>query len=218
MVGYMTTHNPNLSSYSKNEERWNAITHGLGAVASAIATLCLLSTIPFSEKVKWVSIAVYGVSLVTLFSASTLYHSLFIAGARRWLKTFDHCAIYLLIAGTYTPFLLIGLNTSLALALMWVIWLVALLGVLFKLRFVDRYKRLSVGLYLLMGWLSLIAIYQMWLMLPLTSLILLAAGGLTYSLGVLFYVAKTLPYHHAIWHLFVLGGASCHFIAVAHLL
>ncbi len=214
----MTTHNPILSSYSKNEERWNAITHALGAVASAIATLCLLSAIPFSEKVKWVSIAVYGVSLVTLFTASTLYHSLFIAGARRWLKILDHCAIYLLIAGTYTPFLLIGLNTSLALTLMWVIWLVALLGVLFKLRFVDRYKRLSVGLYLLMGWLSLIAIYQMWLMLPLTSLILLAAGGVTYSLGVFFYVAKTLPYHHAIWHLFVLGGASCHFIAVAHLL
>ncbi|MDP5255651.1 MULTISPECIES: hemolysin III family protein [unclassified Vibrio] len=214
----MNTHNDALSSYSKNEERLNAITHALGAMASLIATLFLLSHIPPSEELTLMSIAVYGASLVTLFTASTLYHSIFIARARRWLKVFDHCAIYLLIAGTYTPFLLIGLGTPLAMGLIWVIWFVALIGVLFKLRFVGRYKRFSVALYLLMGWLSLIAIYQMWLLLPLASLVLLAAGGVTYTLGVGFYLAKTLPYHHAIWHVFVLGGATCHFIAVAYLL
>ncbi|MGL5499569.1 MAG: PAQR family membrane homeostasis protein TrhA, partial [Plesiomonas shigelloides] len=140
--------------------------------------------------------------------------AILIPKARRWLKTFDHCAIYLLIAGTYTPFLLVALDTPLATGLMVVIWALAAVGIVFKLFFVHRFQILSVSTYLLMGWLSLVVIYQLAISLPLGGLVLLAAGGALYSLGVIFYLAKRLPFSHAIWHLFVLGGAVCHFLAI----
>ena len=131
-----------------------------------------------------------------------------------WLKKFDHCAIYLLIAGTYTPFLLVALDTPLAQGLMVVIWGLALAGVVFKLIFINRFKKVSLFTYLMLGWLSLVVIYQLYLHLDGTGLLLLGLGGLIYSLGVIFYVAKRIPYNHAIWHLFVLGGSLCHFMAI----
>ncbi|MGL5187964.1 MAG: PAQR family membrane homeostasis protein TrhA, partial [Plesiomonas shigelloides] len=127
---------------------------------------------------------------------------------------FDHCAIYLLIAGTYTPFLLVALDTPLATGLMVVIWALAAVGIVFKLFFVHRFQILSVSTYLLMGWLSLVVIYQLAISLQLGGLVLLAAGGALYSLGVIVYLAKRLPVSHAIWHLFVLVGAVCHFLAI----
>ncbi len=161
-----------------------------------------------------VSYSLYGGSLVLLYLASTLYHSMAEGKARRWCKVFDHCAIYLLIAGTYTPFLLVALDTPLARGLMVVIWGLALAGVVFKLIFINRFKKLSLFTYLMLGWLSLVVIYQLYIHLAGEGLLLLAAGGLVYSLGVIFYVAKRIPYNHAIWHLFVLGGSICHFMAI----
>jgi len=160
------------------------------------------------------SYGVYGASLVLLYLASTLYHSVSSVAARRWSKLFDHCAIYLLIAGTYTPFLLVALDTPLAQGLMVVIWGLALAGVVFKLIFINRFKKVSLFTYLMLGWLSLVVIYQLYLHLDGTGLLLLGLGGLIYSLGVIFYVAKRIPYNHAIWHLFVLGGSLCHFMAI----
>ena len=133
---------------------------------------------------------------------------------KMWLKKFDHCAIYLLIAGTYTPFLLVGLDSPLARGLMIVIWSLALLGILFKLTIAHRFKILSLVTYLAMGWLSLVVIYEMAVKLAAGSVTLLAVGGVVYSLGVIFYVCKRIPYNHAIWHGFVLGGSVCHFLAI----
>ncbi len=134
-----------------------------------------------------------------------------ISGQKIWLKKFDHCAIYLLIAGTYTPFLLVGLDSPLARGLMIVIWSLALLGILFKLTIAHRFKVLSLVTYLAMGWLSLIVVYQLAIKLAIGGVTLLAVGGVVYSLGVIFYVCKRIPYNHAIWHGFVLGGSVCHF-------
>ena len=133
---------------------------------------------------------------------------------RHWLKKFDHCAIYLLIAGTYTPFLLVGLNSPLAKGLMAVIWGLALLGVLFKLAFAHRFEALSLVTYLTMGWLSLIVIYQLVTRLEAGGVTLLAIGGVVYTLGVIFYASKRIRFGHAIWHAFVLGGSACHFMAI----
>jgi len=152
--------------------------------------------------------------MIVLFLASTLYHAIPSQRAKPWLKKIDHCAIYLLIAGTYTPFLLVGLRSPLAQGLMVVIWLLAILGILFKLFFSHRFKVLSLVTYLLMGWLSLIVVYQMATRLSAASVWLLAIGGIVYSLGVIFYVNRRIPFNHAIWHAFVLGGAICHFCAI----
>ncbi len=158
--------------------------------------------------------AVYGASIIVLFLASTLYHAIPSPQAKRWLKTFDHSAIYLLIAGSYTPFLLVSLRTPLAIGLMIVIWSIALLGIIMKVAFVYRFKRFSLISYLLMGWLSLVVIYQLAITLDVGGLTLLACGGVIYSLGVIFYVAKRIPFNHAIWHCFVLAGCVCHFLAI----
>ena len=160
------------------------------------------------------SMTVYGSSIILLFLASTLYHSITTEKAKRLLKTLDHCAIYLLIAGSYTPFLLVGLRTPLAMGLMAVIWGIALVGIIMKIAFVYRFKRLSLFIYLAMGWLSLIVVYQLAMNIDIGGLVLLAVGGVIYSLGVIFYVAKRIPYNHAIWHLFVLAGCACHFFAI----
>lgn len=204
------------TAYSVHEEWVNSITHGLGVIFGIVALVLLVmqGAVGHQGTRALASYAVYGSSMIVLFLASTLYHAILIPKARRWLKTFDHCAIYLLIAGTYTPFLLVALDTPLATGLMVVIWALAAVGIVFKLFFVHRFQILSVSTYLLMGWLSLVVIYQLAISLPLGGLVLLAAGGALYSLGVFFYLAKRLPFSHAIWHLFVLGGAVCHFLAI----
>ena len=160
------------------------------------------------------SLSIYGSSIIVLFLASTLYHAIPSPRVKRALKTFDHCAIYLLIAGSYTPFLLVSLRTPLAIGLMAVIWVIALIGIIMKVAFVYRFKKLSLITYLMMGWLSLVVIYQLAMNVQLGGLTLLAVGGVIYSLGVIFYVSKRIPYNHAIWHGFVLAGCACHFLAI----
>ncbi|MEZ9060309.1 hemolysin III family protein [Vibrio pelagius] len=205
-----------VSEYSEIEERANAITHGLGVVLGVVGLILLLIKANQFEadSLTMASMAIYGSSIILLFLASTLYHSITTEKTKRLFKTLDHCAIYLLIAGSYTPFLLVSLRTPLALGLMGVIWAIALVGIVMKIAFVYRFKRLSLVTYLAMGWLSLIVIYQLAKSVELGGLILLAVGGIIYSLGVIFYVAKRIPYNHAIWHLFVLAGCACHFFAI----
>ncbi|MFS1504493.1 PAQR family membrane homeostasis protein TrhA [Vibrio lentus] len=204
------------SEYSDIEERANAITHGLGVVLGVVGLILLLiRAFDYqADMLTITSMAVYGSSIILLFLASTLYHSITTEKTKRLLKTLDHCAIYLLIAGSYTPFLLVGLRTPLAMGLMAVIWGIALVGIIMKIAFVYRFKRLSLFIYLAMGWLSLIVVYQLAMNIDLGGLVLLAVGGVIYSLGVIFYVAKRIPYNHAIWHLFVLAGCACHFFAI----
>ncbi|MBW3698412.1 hemolysin III family protein [Vibrio sp. T187] len=204
------------SEYSVVEERANAITHGLGVVLGIVGLILLLvRAFDYDADVlTFTSLSVYGASIILLFLASTLYHSITTAKTKRLLKTLDHCAIYLLIAGSYTPFLLVSLRTPLAIGLMAVIWAIAVIGIVMKIAFVYRFKKMSLVTYLTMGWLSLIVIYQLAVSIELGGLILLAVGGVIYSLGVIFYVAKRIPYNHAIWHLFVLAGCACHFLAI----
>ncbi|MEG3693061.1 hemolysin III family protein [Vibrio coralliirubri] len=204
------------SEYSDIEERANAITHGLGVVLGVVGLILLLiRAFDYQADMLTVaSMAIYGSSIILLFLASTLYHSITTEKTKRLLKTLDHCAIYLLIAGSYTPFLLVGLRTPLAMGLMAVIWGIALVGIIMKIAFVYRFKRLSLFIYLAMGWLSLIVVYQLAMNIEIGGLVLLALGGVIYSLGVIFYVVKRIPYNHAIWHLFVLAGCACHFFAI----
>ncbi|MFG0605607.1 hemolysin III family protein [Vibrio mimicus] len=204
------------NSYAFKEEVANAISHGVGLILGIVGLVLLLvkAVDHQADALTITSMSIYGGSMIALFLASTLYHSIPYRRAKRWLKTFDHCAIYLLIAGSYTPFLLVSLRTPLAVGLMIVIWSLALIGILMKIAFVYRFKRLSLVTYLTMGWLSLIVIYQLAIHLEVGGLTLLAVGGLIYSLGVIFYVAKRIPYNHAIWHAFVLAGCACHFLAI----
>ncbi|RJX66673.1 hemolysin III family protein [Vibrio sinensis] len=202
--------------YSIKEEVANVITHGIGMILGIVGLVLLLNKAfaQDADMLSIVSLTIYGSSIILLFLASTLYHAISYPKTKRALKTFDHCAIYLLIAGSYTPFLLISLRTPLAIGLMVFIWLVALVGIIMKLAFVYRFKKLSLITYLLMGWSSLVVIYQLAMHVAVGGLILLALGGVIYSLGVIFYVAKRIPYNHAIWHGFVLAGCACHFFAI----
>ncbi|GLP95058.1 PAQR family membrane homeostasis protein TrhA [Paraferrimonas sedimenticola] len=206
------------SDYSPLEERANAFSHGLG-ILLALAGMGYLWQQALQAQLSPLhsaSLLLYGASLVLLFSCSTLYHTLAHTQAKSFLKTLDHCAIFILIAGTYTPTLL-ALNTELAYWLLAIIWGLAIAGVLLKLKFVYRFKRLSLTVYLIMGWLALVAAYQLWDRMPAEVLLWLLAGGIAYSIGAVFYAAKQLKFGHAVWHLFVLLGAACHYLAVTHL-
>ena len=168
--------------YSVKEEIANTLTHGIGMVLGIVGLVLLLikAVDHNADALTITSMSIYGGSMIVLFLASTLYHAIPYQKAKRALKTFDHCAIYLLIAGSYTPFLLVSLRTPLAIGLMIVIWTIALVGIIMKLAFVYRFKKLSLVTYLLMGWLSLVVIYQLALNLDVGGLTLLAAGGVIY--------------------------------------
>ncbi|MDI9221096.1 hemolysin III family protein [Pantoea sp. EA-12] len=202
--------------YSLAEEIANSISHGIGCIFGVVGLVLLLTqAVDMRADITAItSYSLYGGSMILLFLASTLYHAIPHQKAKHWLKKFDHCAIYLLIAGTYTPFLLVGLKSPLAQGLMVVIWSLALAGIIFKLTIAHRFKILSLVTYLSMGWLSLVVIYQLATKLAAGGVWLLAAGGIVYSLGVIFYVSRRIPYNHAIWHGFVLGGSVLHFCAI----
>lgn len=202
--------------YSLAEEIANSISHGIGCIFGIVGLVLLLTQAVEmrADTIAITSYSLYGGSMILLFLASTLYHAIPHQKAKYWLKKFDHCAIYLLIAGTYTPFLLVGLKSPLAQGLMVVIWSLALAGIIFKLTIAHRFKVLSLITYLCMGWLSLVVIYQLATRLSAGGVWLLAAGGIVYSLGVIFYVSRRIPYNHAIWHGFVLGGSVLHFCAI----
>ena len=212
----MTNNTLLAKGYSLAEEIANSISHGVGCLLGIIGLVLLLdqAIATHAGALAITSYSVYGGSMILLFLASTLYHAIPHPRAKYWLKKIDHCAIYLLIAGTYTPFLLVGLKSPLAHGLMVVIWSLAFIGVVFKLFFAHRFEAMSLITYMLMGWLSLVVIYQLAVTLSAGGVWLLAAGGIIYSLGVIFYASTRIPYNHAIWHGFVLGGSLCHFIAI----
>lgn len=197
------------------DEIASALTHGLGAVA-ALAGGSVLITLAALHGNAWQLGAsiVFGITLLLLYVASTLYHSIQHPVAKARLKVFDHCAIYLLIAGTYTPFTLIGLRGPWGWGLFIAIWTLAIFGVVFKLFYTGRFKLLSTIIYIVMGWLVIVAIRPMLMALDGWTLGWLLAGGVFYTLGTFFYHRESIPYSHAIWHLFVIGGSVCHFVAV----
>lgn len=204
-----------VSGYSHGEEIANAVTHGLGAAAAIVAlTLLLTKGIPVLSGWQLAGVAVYGASLVLLFLASTLYHAVPHPRAKDILKRVDHGAIYVLIAGTYTPFMAIALHTTAAYVLLAVVWALALAGVVFKIFFVHRFRWLSLGTYLLMGWLAMFLVYELWEALPRPGFTLLLAGGVCFTAGAVFYAMKSVRYTHAIWHLWVVAGAACHCVAI----
>lgn len=205
----------NKSGSFNREELANSVTHGIG-IALSLAALVILVVYAGMQGDGWkiVSFSIYGTSLVVLYTASTLYHSFSSERAKHYLKIFDHSAIYLLIAGTYTPFLLVMIRGTWGWTLFGIIWGLAIIGIIFKLFFVHRFHIVSTIIYLLMGWLIIVAFRPLITHVPERGLYWLLAGGLSYSFGVVFYLWERIPYHHAIWHLFVLGGSIFHFFAV----
>ena len=201
--------------YSLKEEIAHSVTHGIGALLSVIglAILVVYSSL-YGDAWHIVSSSIYGTTLIVLYTASTLYHAITVPNIKQWLQKLDHAAIFLLIAGTYTPFTLVNLRGGWGWTLFGIVWSVAIAGMVMELMVKRRYKRLSIGLYLGLGWVVAIAVAPLVANVETGGLVLLLAGGLFYSLGVIFYVWKTLVYHHAIWHLFVLAGSACHFFAV----
>ncbi|WP_104203392.1 PAQR family membrane homeostasis protein TrhA [Billgrantia saliphila] len=199
------------------EELLNSISHGIGAalsLAGVIVLLVLASLAAHVDPWKIVGISLYGVTLVLLYTASTLYHGVRHPRLKRMFQQLDHCAIYLLIAGTYTPFLLVNMRGPTGWTLFAIVWTLALAGIACKLAWPHRFTVPRVAIYLIMGWLVVFASGEMSARLPTTGIVLLAAGGITYTLGVIFFAISAIPYNHAIWHLFVLGGSTCHYFAV----
>ena len=201
--------------YSAVEEFFHALSHGTGALLSIAGLILMLNiAVPLNDGWYLASSLIYGLSLILLYSSSTLYHAISQADIKRRLRQLDHAAIFILIAGTYTPFTLLNLRDNWGLPLFTLIWAVALAGVIIELATGLKYKKLSLTLYLGMGWLVIVAIEPMLTHVPTGALLLLLAGGLSYSVGIIFYVWKRLFMHHVIWHLFVLAGSVMHFLAV----
>jgi hemolysin III len=203
------------TAYNTAEEIANALTHGIGALLAfgGSAVLITLAAV-WGDAWQLGAAIVFGATLFVLYLASTLYHALPHPNAKRWFKVVDHCAIYLLIAGTYTPFSLIGLREHGGVLLFSVAWSLAAAGILFKLFTTGRFRGLSTALYVAMGWMALFAAPAMIDNLAPATLYWLAAGGIAYTAGVAFYLNRSLRFSHAVWHLFVLAGSGCHFVAV----
>ncbi|WP_342472416.1 hemolysin III family protein [Metasolibacillus sp. FSL H7-0170] len=194
---------------SKNEELWNAITHGIGLFISIpVCVVLILQAIATGGVVEVVSYSIFGASLIILFLNSTLLHSMPLR-FKRLFAILDHSAIYILIAGTYTPFLVVILDGVLSITLLCIIWGIAIFGVVFKCLFIHRFEAFSLGLYIAMGWLIIFVIKPVYAFLQLEGFLLLLAGGLFFTFGAIFYAWHRLPYNHAIWHLFVIAGCAC---------
>jgi len=203
------------NDYSPGEELANSITHGIGFFVG-IAVLVLLVVFSSLRKSAWevVSCSVYGATFIMLYLGSTLYHSARKPEVRRVLKIIDHSAIYLLIAGTYTPYALAPLRGALGWSIFGIIWGCALVGIVFKAFYTGRFKAVSLISYLFMGWLCVIAVKPLYHELSSAGFALFVAGGLCYTIGAVFYVWKSLKWSHVIWHLFVLAASLCHFFSI----
>jgi len=200
---------------SPGEEIANSVSHGVGLVAALVAVpILIVAAVRRGDAAGIVGASVFAGTMVLLYLASTLYHALPRSKAKRLFKVLDHGAIFLLIAGTYTPFTLGVLRGGWGWTLFGLVWGLAVLGIVLKTVGSVRISWLSTCLYLGMGWLALIAIRPLWLRMPLSGLAWLVAGGLAYTAGVAFFTAERLRYSHFIWHLFVLTGTCCHFFAV----
>lgn len=213
-----TIPNPTASThqYSAKEEIANYLTHGLGIALSVFGFGALL-TLAIVRGDAWsiASASIYGIALILLYTSSTLYHAFRNPGIKRKLRILDHCAIFVLIAGTYTPFMLISLRATLWGSFLFVsIWILAAVGIVLKLFFTGRYELVSTLMYVAMGWLVVIAARPMMISVPTPGLWWLVAGGIVYSVGSVFYAWERLPFHHSLWHVFVLAGSICHYIAI----
>lgn len=196
------------------EEKLNAWSHGLGVGLGIAALVLMLLGVDQTNPFGLFSVIVYGLSIILLFLASTCYHAITSSKRKHYFRVADHISIYLLIAGTYTPVLLIAIPNGLGWTLFWVVWGIAAFGLVLKLFFTGRFERFSTFLYLAMGWLAIIPYTELTTALDAKALALMIGGGAAYTVGVLFYTIERIPYNHFIWHLFVLGGASCHFFMV----
>jgi hemolysin III len=193
----------------------NSVTHGIGIILSVVGLVVLVVMASLHGTV-WhiVSFSIYGTSLILLYTASTLYHSLRSPRLKSLFHIIDHSSIYILIAGSYTPFVLVNLRGGWGWSLFGVIWALSFIGIVLKAFFTGRFKAVSTGIYLLMGWLVVIAIKPLMHSMAAGGIAWLLAGGLAYTVGAVIYLWKTIPYHHAIWHLFVLAGSICQYFAV----
>ncbi|GAB4178262.1 MAG: hemolysin III family protein [Calditrichia bacterium] len=201
--------------YSLGEELFNSISHGIGVVFGIVAlVLMILKSSEYSDNRYLASALIFGISIIVLYLNSTLYHSFPWARVKHLFKILDHISIYFLIAGTYTPFMLITLKGVWGYTIISIIWGLSILGLIFKLFFVGRFNKLSTLLYVLMGWTAIFAIKPLMQALPTGGVWLVISGGIVYTVGAVFYLWKKLPFNHGIWHLFVLGGTVLHFIAV----
>src|SRR5690625_1025661 len=204
--------------YTKREEIDNGITHGIGIVFGIVAlTILLFLAIQNKNIPAIVSFSIYGLCIILMFTSSTLYHSLTKENIKKILRVFDHSSIFLFIAGTYTPVALLTLKGSLRIGILIGIWLIAIAGVIFKIftfgKF-DKYKALSLAIYIGMGWLAIIPIRAIIRATSINFFYWILAGGLLYTLGTLFYSIKRIPYNHAIWHIFVLAASITHFLGI----
>lgn len=205
----------NTESYTRQEEIANALTHGIGSILSLVGCIFLiLKAKKTGDDWHLISYTIFGISLILLYTSSTLYHTLHRLTVKQILRKIDHSAIYFLIAGTYTPFLLTNLRGTSGWIMFVIVWVFAFVGILLKFKTRIKSKWLSASIYLVMGWLAVFIYRSMLDNLPSISLLLLAAGGSFYTLGVFFYIWKKRPFHHAIWHLFVLAGSICHYFSI----
>ncbi len=201
--------------YSLGEEIANAITHGIACIASIVGLVFLIIYASGrGQTLDIVTFSIFGSCLIILYLASTLYHAIPISKIKSIFRIIDHSAIFLLIAGSYTPFMLNLLNNATGITICVIVWIVAILGVALQPWLIRMGDKINTALYLMMGWLVIFAFKAVYDALPLPGLILLISGGLLYSLGCIFFVWQRLPYHHAIWHVFVLAGSATHYFAI----
>ncbi|AOY76615.1 PAQR family membrane homeostasis protein TrhA [Clostridium formicaceticum] len=203
------------SRYTVKEEIFNSITHGIGALLS-IAALVILVAFGSIRGDVWriVSFSIYGFTLFFLYMSSTLYHSIFHEKSKKVLRILDHVSIYLLIAGSYTPIALVSMRGAWGWSIFGVIWSLAIIGIILKILSINKIKYLSTLIYVVMGWLIIIAVKPMLTMAPPGLFLWLLTGGLIYTSGVIFYACKKIPFNHGIWHLFVLGGSIVHYLGI----
>jgi hemolysin III len=205
--------------YTKGEEIANAVTHGIGSIMAVVAFIILTFLSSASDSLlQRVSYIVFGLTMVIMYVISTLYHSFTNKKTKRLFRILDHISVYLLIAGTYTPFTLTVLRSTTGWIIFCIVWALAIAGIVVKTLWIGKYDRLATLMYILMGWLIVISIKRLWLLLPQTAFILLVSGGVIYTLGAVLYLLDSIPYNHSIWHVFVIGGSLCHFYAVISIL
>lgn len=211
----MKKENNYLPRYSVGEEIFNSVTHGVGIALACVGfgILLILSSVR-GDAWAVVSSSIYCFTLFVLYLASTLYHAISNRSVKGVLRILDHCSIFILIAGTYTPFTLITLRGPLGWSLFGVVWGAAIIGIILNAVDIKKFSKLSMVCYVAMGWVIVFAIKPLYQSLQLPGLILLVAGGLSYTVGIIFY-AKDHKYMHAIWHLFVLAGSVCHYLCIA---
>lgn len=211
----MEKSNESIRRYTTGEEIFNAVTHGIGAGLSVAALVTLIvHAAHVSDAYGVISVSLYGAALIILYTMSTLYHALTPAGAKRVFRIFDHTTIFLLIAGTYTPFLLVPLRGALGWTLFGILWGLAAVGIVFDAVMLQRFRKIEMLLYICMGWCIVLTVKPLLAAVRPSGLILLLAGGLCYTVGIIFYKLKKIRYMHSIWHLFVLAGSILHYFSI----